>query len=135
MVQLPEPCSDSSEALKAGFKTVADIGREKIRRAVKKFADEAKGQLDLAASDTADMGFRAFKLDRSNFRVWDGTTTEDENLGHQIEMHVDHLSDASDAEYVLYELLLKAGFALTTKVGTVKMAGKKYLLDRRRYAC
>ena len=46
-------------------------------------------------------------------------------LGEQIEMHIDHLSAASTAEDVLYELLLKAGFPLTTKVKSIKLVGKE----------
>jgi adenine-specific DNA-methyltransferase len=124
MVQLPEPCADGSEALKVGFKTVADIGKERIRRAAKKIASGRDGELNMAANGPADLGFRVFRLDRSNFRIWEGATDTDEDLDRQVEMHIDHLSDRNSAEDVLYELLLKAGFALTTKVQTVEMAGK-----------
>jgi len=124
VVQLPEPCNEDSVAFKAGFRDIAQIGRERIRRSGKKIATEGAGELNLDGGK-ADVGFRAFKLDRSNFRVWDGDTTPDVELGRQIEMHVDHLSDASTAEDVLYELLLKAGFSLTTKVQTVQMASKQ----------
>jgi adenine-specific DNA-methyltransferase len=57
--------------------------------------------------------------------VWDGDVASDEDLGHQIDMHIYHRSDGSSAEDVLYELLLKAGFQLTTKVQVVEMASKQ----------
>jgi adenine-specific DNA-methyltransferase len=66
-----------------------------------------------------------FKLDRSNFKIWDGQADTDDDLKRQIEMHIDHLSPDSTAEAVLYELLLKAGFPLTTKVKAVEMVGKR----------
>jgi adenine-specific DNA-methyltransferase len=63
------------------------------------------------------------KLDRSNFRVWN-EEAEEQELGRQIELHIDHLLNTSSAEDVLYELLLKAGFRLTTKIKTATFTGK-----------
>jgi len=125
LVQLPEPCDANSEAAKAGFHTIAEIGRERIRRAGKGIAAARDTQLDLDRVGKPDVGFKALRLDRSNFKVWDGESGADRELGEQIEMHVDHLSDASSAEDVLYELLLKAGFSLTTKVASIQLAGKE----------
>jgi adenine-specific DNA-methyltransferase len=125
MVQLPEKTDPNSEAFKAGYKTVSEIGRDRIRRAGKKIVEGVKDQLKLHDGANLDVGFRAFMLDRSNFRVWDGNASGDDELGRQIEMHIDHLSPNSSAEDVLYELLLKAGFSLTTKVQTIEMAAKQ----------
>ena len=124
MVQLPEPCEKETVAFKAGFRNIAQIGRERIRRSAKKIVGAAPGQLDLNEGNP-DLGFKSFKLDRSNFKVWNGHATPGMELGEQIEMHVDHLSDASSADDVLYELLLKAGFPLTTKVQAVELVGKQ----------
>lgn len=118
MVQLPEPTERSD------FATIADIAKERIRRAAKTIANEKRDQLELNGAPP-DLGFKVFKLDRSNFKIWDANAASDAELGQQIEMHVDHLSGASSAEDVLYELLLKAGFPLTTKVSTLEMAGKQ----------
>jgi adenine-specific DNA-methyltransferase len=86
------------------------------------------GQLNLTEGAAPDLGYRLFKLDRSNFKVWNGDAMGDaDSLGAQIEMHIDHLSGASTAEEVLYELLLKAGFKLSTKVKAIKLAGKEVL--------
>lgn len=127
-VQLPEPCDKSSEAFKAGYKTIADIGKDRIRRAAKKIADESVGQLDLGDKKNLDLGFRAFTLGRSNFKVWDGRVSEESDesaLQRQLEMHVDHIAGESTPEDILYELLLKAGFPLTTKVEAIELADKQ----------
>jgi adenine-specific DNA-methyltransferase len=125
MVQLPEPAEEGSNAAKAGFGTIAEIGKERIRRAAQKIHAKSRDQLDLKRTSNNDLGFKVFKLDRSNFRIWNGDAGADEELGRQIDMHIDHLSKASTPEDILYELLLKAGFSLTTKVQALKMAGKQ----------
>jgi len=127
MVQLPEPCDENSEAFKAGYKTIADIGKERIRRVIRKIEQKREGELPLEGDGRQDLGFRAFRLDRSNFKVWDGNLpdADEEALKRQLEMHVEHVSEKSSQEDILYELLLKAGFPLTTKVETIEMAGKQ----------
>jgi adenine-specific DNA-methyltransferase len=118
MVQLPEPTG------REDYANIADIAKERIRRAAKKFAEEQDGEFDLQGTEKLDFGFKVLHLDRSNFSTWIGEPGPDQELGKQIDLHIDHLSPASSAEDVLYELLLKAGFRLTTKVQTVEMAGK-----------
>ncbi len=73
-----------------------------------------------------DLGFRVFKLDKSNFRVWDGTDPDIplERLEEQLSLHVDHIDQSADQEDILYELLLKAGFMPIEKVERLEMAGK-----------
>jgi adenine-specific DNA-methyltransferase len=104
MIQLPEPCVPGTEAYSAGYRTIAEIGRDRIKRYV---ASQSKDQsLELGASDT---GLRAFYLAPSNFRVWRGDELGDESsteLAAQLEMHVDHLSSKTSALDILYELLL-----------------------------
>ncbi|KQX41041.1 MULTISPECIES: site-specific DNA-methyltransferase [unclassified Ensifer] len=124
MVQLPEPCEKGSDADKAGYKTIADIARERIRRAGRSIATQRDAALNLEGSARVDTGFRSFKLTSSNFKVWNGELEDVEKVGDQIEMHVDHVSAAATAEDVLFELLLKAGFPLTTKVNAINLSGK-----------
>jgi len=127
MVQLPETCDDTSEAYKAGFKNIADIGKERIRRVIKKIKEEQDGQLDLKQNNL-DLGFKVFKLDKSNFKIWDGTIkgdTSDKDIEQQIELHIDHIDTQSSDEDILYELLLKSGFQLTTQIEEKPLAGKK----------
>ena len=72
VVQLPEPVEKDSNAGKAGFSTIAEIGRERIRRVISKAQESVESQLDLDRRGDADLGFKAFRLDQSNFRIWDG---------------------------------------------------------------
>jgi adenine-specific DNA-methyltransferase len=135
MVQLPEPCAPESEAFKAGYKTIADIGKERIRRVIKKIEAEqaSKAKEDASAlpgmaesPPKLDLGFKVFKLDKSNFKLWDGadTNVSEEKLARQLELHIDHINPKASPEDVLYELLLKAGFKPTEKVAKKKLAGK-----------
>lgn len=117
MVQLPEKYPENSEAFKAGFKTIADIGKERIRRAAKQLGDNS--------------GFQVFRLDESNFQVWDNAPPKDaKELQERLEMHVNHLNPQSSKEDILYEILLKAGHPLTTRIEKKEMAGTKiYSVD------
>lgn len=123
-IQLPEHCDENSDAYKAGFKTVADIGKARIRHSANQIKDEIEGELDLNGQQKIDLGFKVFKLANSNFALWDGDVEKAEDLAKQLELHVDHIDQASGSEDILYELLLKAGFELTTKVEKRTMAGK-----------
>ena len=125
MVQLPEPCVEKSEAFKAGYKTIADIGKERIRRVIQKIEKEQEGQLDLdSGSKPQDLGFKVFKLSESNFNTWQGDEEDPAKLQEQLEMHVNHVDPSSTPEDILYELLLKAGFPLTTKVEKISISDK-----------
>ena len=126
MVQLPERCAATSDAFKAGYKTIAEIGKDRIRRVIQRIEQKEKDGLALESKEL-DLGFRVFKLNRSNFKVWDGdlADADEETLKRQLEMHVEHVSEESSQEDVLYELLLKAGFPLTTKVRSIEMVGKQ----------
>ncbi|RAU23228.1 site-specific DNA-methyltransferase [Paramagnetospirillum kuznetsovii] len=119
MVQLPEPTG------REDFVTIAEISKERIRRVARKIEGEKAGTLELEDRKKIDSGFKSFKLDKSNFKVWSGEFEENKDVGRQIEMHIDHLQNDSSADDILYELLLKSGFSLTTKVESIDMAGKK----------
>lgn len=124
MVQLPEPCDEESEAFKAGYKTIAEIGKERIRRVIKQIKEAKEGKLDLN-ENKQDLGFKVFKLNHSNFKIWDTGNAEDtKKLGAQLELHVDHIDPKSTQEDILYELLLKSGFDLATKTEKLSLAGK-----------
>ncbi|AWI58469.1 site-specific DNA-methyltransferase [Sinorhizobium fredii] len=126
IVQLPERTDVDSKAYKAGFRAISEIGRTRLKNACQAMAKPTKDdELLLDDAQIPVMGFRAFALQRSNFRVWTGDLGQAEDIAEQLEMHVDHLSDSSSPEDVLYELLLKAGFPLTTKVNAIKLAGKE----------
>jgi adenine-specific DNA-methyltransferase len=119
-VQLPEPLDKSSEAYKAGYKTIADISKERIRRVIKKIEEESKQQ-KLSEEIKLDLGFRVFKLDRSNFKKWNNQTQE---LQTSLSEHVEQIKSNANPEDVLYEILIKDGFELTTKINKVQVKGK-----------
>ena len=124
LVQLPEPVEEDSNAAKVGFSTIAEIGRERIRRVIDKAHKASDGQLDLDKRSAADLGYKAFRLDRSNFRIWDGRgdPADVDELARQLELHVDHRRSESTPDDIVYEILLKAGFPLSTNVETIKLA-------------
>ncbi|MBY0404977.1 MAG: site-specific DNA-methyltransferase, partial [Cyanobacteria bacterium] len=130
MVQLPEPCDEESEAYKAGYRTIAEIGKARIKKVIEKLP-LSSGQLSL--SDNAliqDMGFKVFKLAVSSFKPWDSNVMETEGLAKQLQTNIDHIKPGATDEDVLYEILLKAGYPLTTKIETFKLADKTvYSID------
>ncbi|MDP2791133.1 MAG: DNA methyltransferase [Rectinemataceae bacterium] len=69
LVQMPEATPADSEAAKAGYKTIAEIGKERIRRVIKKIKAEKAQELS-AGDEAPDLGFKVFKLARSNFKPW-----------------------------------------------------------------
>ncbi|MDD3607180.1 MAG: site-specific DNA-methyltransferase [Candidatus Moranbacteria bacterium] len=117
-VQLPELCDEESEAYKAGYKTIAEIGKERIRRSGKKIGEEGKNKVDV--------GFKVLKLDKSNFKVWQGKF---ENTGKLLEAmadFVDNVETGSKEENILFELILKSGLDLNVPVEEKEFGGDKY---------
>lgn len=129
-IQLPEPCKEGTAAFEAGYETIAKVSKERIHRAAKKITDEREGNLNFNGEGKLDLGFRVFKLAYSNFRIWDGDIEKADTLEEQLEAHVGHVDSESGPEDILYELLLKAGYELTTKVEKRTMEGKDvYAVD------
>jgi adenine-specific DNA-methyltransferase len=135
LVQLPEPCSDDSEAKMMKLKTIADITRERLRRAARKIGEEWEAkqltltkdpdlldpQSAIATPQYPDFGFRAFRLDSSNIHEWEPNR---EDLPKTLEDSVEHLkTDRTEAD-ILFELLLKLGLDLTVPIEDKTMAGK-----------
>ena len=114
MVQLPELCEDSSEAKKAGYNTICDIGQERIRRAGKKIYDELKDKYDNAGlfkegivnPDDFDFGFKVFKLDSTCIKPWDPTVKYDESNIFEL---MDVIKEGRSNLDVAYEIMLKYG--------------------------
>ncbi len=127
LVQLPEPVGQDSNAAKAGFSTIADIGRERIRCVIAKARRASDGELDFDQRDAADLGFKAFRLDRSNFRIWDGLDDPAgaDMLARRLELHVDHRRSESTPDDIVHEILLKAGFLLSTNVKRTTLMGSE----------
>jgi adenine-specific DNA-methyltransferase len=173
-VQLPELCDEKSEAYKAGYKTIAEISKERIRRAAKKIEEEKreierdtervlekieglKQQADelqkkksglifedgvknpeieklqqqietanekISANtekinkiETLDKGFKVLKLEDSNFKQWQQIEGKDAKaLAEQMKLFVDPVSENATIENMVYELLLKSGKDLNSKI-------------------
>lgn len=118
-VQLPEKCKQESEAAKAGFVTIADIAKERIRRAGKKLQEEHEGR-------GLDAGFKVFKLAESNFKVWNTQIESVEQLEQQLLDFVDNVRPETRTEDLLYELILKSGLELNVVIEEKAAAGDKY---------
>lgn len=114
MVQLPELTDENSEAYKAGYKNICEIGKERIRRAGDKIVAET-GKTDL------DIGFKVFKLDSSNIKPWD---PDFENLEQNLLTLQENIKEDRSQEDLLYEILLKIGIPLTTPIEEISCSGK-----------
>ncbi|MGP8320668.1 MAG: site-specific DNA-methyltransferase, partial [Methanosarcinaceae archaeon] len=117
MVQLPEKCAESSEAFKSGYKTIAEIGKERIRRVIKKIEADSQTKLDINdTADKQDLGFKVFKLRKSNFKIWRSDVKTKEELAAQLTLHIDPVDEDATVENILYELILKSGVLLTARI-------------------
>jgi adenine-specific DNA-methyltransferase len=112
MIQLPEPSADTE------FHTIAEIGKERIRRVIKRMNSEDEGKMDLRGDATPeDLGFKIFRLDESNYRQWTGTDEKNpEEYAKQMEMYLDPLLEGWKVENVIYEVALKEGYSLTCSI-------------------
>lgn len=129
LIQLPEPVDADSGAAKAGFKNIAEVGRERIRRVLKSIQEGA----DLVTQPLPGLGFKAFALAPSNFKQWRGDGIETaEALAEQMKMFVDGEKVGAEVEWKLYELLLKFGQELTTPIETLELAGGTVFAIRER---
>ncbi|MEG6611668.1 site-specific DNA-methyltransferase [Pseudoclostridium thermosuccinogenes] len=119
MVQLPEPTEENSEAYKAGYMNISDIGKERIRRAGEKIKEDYKDKENI---ENLDIGFKVFKLDTSNIRKWQ---PDYDNLEQSLMDYVDNFMEGRTEFDVVYEIMLKYGLDLTYPVDEFTIAGKK----------
>ena len=108
MVQLPEPTDEKSEPFKAGYKTIPEIAKERIRRAGNKIKEEHPNK----AKDL-DLGFKVFKLDSSNIKAW---SPQSENLEQNLLDAVENIKKGRTDKDLLFEILLKYGLDLTLPI-------------------
>ena len=110
-VQLPEETDEKSEARKAGFNTIAEIAKERIRRAGRQISD------GLQDGSEIDTGFKVFKLAESGFKQWRQPGQADtEALQRELSLNIDSVLSETPSEDLLYELMLRMGLKLTCKV-------------------
>ena len=125
-VQLPELCDSKSEAYKAGYKTIADISKERIRRAGKKLKNEIEAQnekfknqieFEKPKEHNLDLGFKVLKLADSNFKQWQQIEGKDAKaLSEQMQLFIDPVAENATIENMVYEFLLKSGKDLNSTV-------------------
>ena len=119
MVQLPEKTPEDHEARKERYETIAEIGKERIRRAGEKIKEEFK---DKEGIENLDIGFKVFKLDESNFTAW--------NMNHSdiygaVSQMKNTIMGSSSPEDAFYEVLLKLGIDISLPVEEIEIKGKK----------
>lgn len=123
MVQLPEKTDEKSEAYKAGYKNICEIGKERIRRAGKKIKEENKGKEGI---NHLDIGFRVLKLDSSNME--DVYYTPQEFDVHSL--FNENVKADRTGEDLLFQVMLDLGIELSAKIEIRQVAGKTvYLVD------
>ena len=129
-VQLPEKTDEQSEAYKAGYTTICEIGKERIRRAGEKIKEESP-----LTTQNLDTGFKVFKLDSSNLVKWDNTpTTDEEALKTRIQQSLFYLVDGREDLDLVYEIMLKYGLSLTLPVEERKFDGvTAYIINHPDY--
>ncbi len=144
-VQLPEPTKENGIAFGGGYRSIAELTKERILRAgkmisadneekiesIKKKIDKQKQQIDFDTNSKEiedlglqiemlskqDLGFKVLKLADSNFKQWRQHTSQDaETLAHQMEMFVDPVTENATTENMVYELILKSGKDLNSKI-------------------
>lgn len=123
MVQLPEKIDEKSEAYKAGYKNICEIGKERIRRAGKKIKEDNK---DKEGIEKLDIGFRVLKLDSSNME--DVYYTPQEFTMQSL--FNENVKADRTGEDLLFQVMLDLGIELSAKIETQQIAGKTvYLVD------
>ncbi len=137
LVQLPELCAEGSEAAKAGYRDICEIGKERLRRAGAKLREERNGGLfDDAAS--LDVGFKVFRLDTSNWELWDDSPTPPTEaaafLARLRDFKNARKSDRSDAD-ALAEIALKSGLPLDVNFETRKLVNVDVYVERGARFC
>lgn len=113
MVQLPEPTQNPE------YPTIAEIGKERIRRVIGKLDEADAGKLRAEDEPKQDRGFRVFKLDESSFKIWDGGEPGGD-MAEQLRAFAENVREGRSQLDILYEILLKAGLPLTAKVEQVE---------------
>lgn len=145
MVQLPEICNEKSEAARNGYPNICEIGKERIRRAGQKLMQQVtsgqgnengegfgcgmpstENEWEYAAKNILDIGFKVFRLDSSNLKLWDDTPIENgdlDSLFSRMDGIIDNLKPGRSEDDLVYEILLKMGYPLTADVASMEMDG------------
>lgn len=130
MVQIPEATDEKSEAYKAGYKTICEIGKERIRRAGKQIVSTRGGQLSDTVGEESpdsssyiDIGFRVLKCDTSNMKdVYYSPAEYEMNL---LDLMIDNIKEDRTPEDLLFQVMIDLGVVLSSKIEEIVIAGKK----------
>jgi adenine-specific DNA-methyltransferase len=130
LVQLPEPLPKPEK----NVKTIADLAKSRIRRVSVKLQKDNVSDVSATQVEIPDVvegnfmpecGFKVMRLDRSNFRLWNSNVSkEGHEVQSELELHVNHIDKSRSQEDILYEILLKSGFSLTSKIEKENIEGK-----------
>ena len=161
-VQLPEKTEEYSEAYKAGYKNICEIGKERIRRAGENIKNDRNIKIGLNKTqlmqrnikedgsfedkfatkvevpneeylDNLDIGFKVFKLDTSNLKKWNNDPTKDANeVAKRIQLSLDYLENDRNELDLVYEIMLKYGLDLTLPI-TKSSNEKAYIVNGEEY--
>jgi adenine-specific DNA-methyltransferase len=123
LVQLPELTLEDSVAFKSGLKTISSITRRRVTQAASALISKNKNTLDEGLHAKKDYGFRSFRLSTSNFSVWDAGAIDGDigKLEQQLFEQVEHVVSGRTSQDVLFELMLKSRYELTTPVESIKI--------------
>ena len=129
-VQLPEQTEETSEAFKAGYKNICEIGKERIRRAGKKIQEtlwlneeKSNNENKIFEKKDLDIGFRVLKLDSSCMKdVYYSPAEMSQNL---LEILEDNIKEDRSAEDLLFQVMLDMGVILSSEIKTIEIQGKK----------
>jgi len=125
-IQLPEKVEEGGEAHSAGYVTIADIAKERIRRAAKKITSQ---------KHAIDLGFKVLRLTETSFKIWDGAA-RGSGLKQQMLDHLNPVKDGASEEAILTELALKSGIDLGASYKKVDSPdGSYYLIDNALAIC
>lgn len=111
MIQIPAECEENSDAFKAGYKTITEIGKERIRRAGNKVIKDNK---DKDGIENLDIGFRVLKTDSSNMK--DVYYSPSETQQDLLDMLEDNIKEDRSAEDLLFQVMLDLGISLSSKI-------------------
>ena len=112
-VQMPEVLEENSEAHKSGYKTIADITKARISKVIEKITTERESKLELETRQL--LGFNAYKLAPSNFKIWRSDIQGKDAILEQLQVFQSSEKSDSPQENMLTELLLKTGLGLGVK--------------------
>ena len=118
LVQLPEPCEENSDAARAGYKNICEIGKERIRRAGRKIRDEAG-----LTVQNLDIGFRVLRLDSSNMLdVYYNPAALPQTL---LDAVTDNIKPDRTPEDLLFQVMLELGVLPSSPIGETVIGGKR----------